>query len=75
MEPVRRLMKLNSHINVDMNSPVCVAVEPGSIIVQTAYEKVSLVFMLTSSDPKRHGCEAMAFAPLGKETMSQGLIQ
>jgi hypothetical protein len=68
-------MKLNSHINVDMNSPVRVAVEPGSIIVQTAYEKVSLVFMLTSSDPKRHGYEAMAFAPLGKETMSQGLIQ
>jgi antitoxin MazE len=54
---------------VDANSPVTITVEPGRIIIETAPKKISLATMLASFDPKRHGGEAMAFAPLGKEAM------
>jgi antitoxin MazE len=55
---------------VDANSPVRITVEPGRIIIEAVPEKMSLAAMLANFDPKRHGGEAMAFAPLGKEAMS-----
>jgi antitoxin MazE len=65
-----RLTKtLANAAGVDANSPVSITVEPGRIIIETAPKKVSLAAMLASFDPKKHGGEAMAFAPLGKEAM------
>jgi antitoxin MazE len=65
-----RLTKtLANAAGVDANSPVRITVEPGRIIIETAPKKLSLADMLASFDPKRHGGEAMAFAPLGKEAM------
>ena len=54
---------------VDANSPVTITVQPGRIIIETAAKKMSLAAMLVNFDPARHGGEAMAFAPLGKEAM------
>jgi antitoxin MazE len=65
-----RLTKTLAHAaGVDANSPVCISVESGRIIIETAPKKPSLAAMLASFDPQRHGGEAMAFAPLGKEAM------
>jgi antitoxin MazE len=65
-----RLTKtLANAAGVDANSPVRITVEPGRIIIETAPKKRSLADMLASFDPKKHGGEAMAFAPLGKEAM------
>jgi antitoxin MazE len=65
-----RLTKtLANAAGVDANSPVRITVEPGRIIIETTPQKLSLADMLTRFDPKRHGGEAMAFVPLGKEAM------
>jgi antitoxin component of MazEF toxin-antitoxin module len=65
-----RLTKtLANAAGVDANSPVNITVEPGRIIIETAPKKLSLTEMLNRFDPQRHGGEAMAFAPLGKEAM------
>jgi antitoxin MazE len=65
-----RLTKtLANAAGVDANSPVSITVEPGRIVIETAPKKMSLVTMLASFDPKRHGGEVMAFAPLGKEAL------
>jgi antitoxin component of MazEF toxin-antitoxin module len=65
-----RLTKtLANAAGVDANSPVHITVEPGRIIIETTPKKLSLTEMLSRFDPKRHGGEAMAFAPLGKEAM------
>jgi antitoxin MazE len=55
---------------VDANSPVRITVEPGRIIIEAAPKKMLLAAMLANFDPKRHGGEAMVFAPLGREVMS-----
>lgn len=47
-------------------TPVRVSVEPGRIVIETELEP-TLQDMLAAFDPKRHGGEAMAFAPVGVE--------
>lgn len=54
---------------VDANSTVRITAQPGRIIIEATPQKVSLADMLARFDPKKHGGEAMAFAPLGKEAM------
>lgn len=60
-------------VGVDANSHVRITVEPGRIIIEAVPEKTSLAALLANFDPQRHGREATAFAPLGKEAMSQQL--
>ena len=47
---------------------VRVHVEPGRIVIETEVEP-TLEQMLAAFDPKRHGGEAMAFAPVGVEVL------
>lgn len=65
-----RLTKtLANAAGVEANSPVRITVEPGRIIIETASKRATLTDMLANFDPQRHGGEAMAFAPVGKEAM------
>ncbi|WP_254504303.1 AbrB/MazE/SpoVT family DNA-binding domain-containing protein [Duganella vulcania] len=48
---------------------VRVIAQPGKIIVETIDRKPTLDEMLASFDKERHGGEAMAFAPVGKEAL------
>jgi antitoxin component of MazEF toxin-antitoxin module len=65
-----RLTKTLANVaGVDANSPVRITVEPGRIMVERVPKKASLANMLARFDPRRHGGEAMAFVPMGKEAV------
>lgn len=46
---------------------VRIIAQPGKIIVETTDRKPTLDEMLKAFDKKRHGGEALAFAPVGRE--------
>ena len=48
-------------------TPVRISVKRGRIIVEAAEREPTLNEMLAAFDAKRHGGEAMAFGPIGKE--------
>ena len=48
---------------------VRIIAQPGKIIVEATDREPTLDEMLAAFDKKRHGGEAMAFAPVGKEAM------
>ena len=48
-------------------TPVRISVKRGRIIVEAAEREPTLNEMLAAFDAKRHGGEAMAFGPVGKE--------
>ena len=48
---------------------VRVIAQKGKIIVETTDRQPTLDEMLAAFDKKRHGGEAMAFAPVGKEVL------
>ena len=48
-------------------TPVRISVKRGRIIVEVAEREPTLNEMLAAFDAKRHGGEAMAFGPVGKE--------
>ncbi|MES2299649.1 MAG: hypothetical protein V4582_21605 [Pseudomonadota bacterium] len=48
-------------------TPVRITAQKGRIIVETIEKPPTLDDMLAAFDPKRHGGEAMPFAPVGKE--------
>lgn len=52
-------------------SPVRVTVKPGRIVIETEVEP-TLDQMLAAFDPKKHGGEAMADHPVGKEAFANG---
>lgn len=52
-------------------SPVRVTVKPGRILIETEVDP-TLDQMLAAFDPKKHGGEAMADQPLGKEAFANG---
>ena len=52
-------------------SAVRVTVEPGRIVIETEVEP-TLDQMLAAFDPKKHGGEAMADHPVGKEAFANG---
>ena len=51
------------------DTPVNITVQKGRIIIEPLQQKPRLADMLAAFDPKRHGGEAMAFSPLGKEVL------
>jgi antitoxin MazE len=57
--------------SVAAGSPVRVTVEPGRIVIETEVEP-TLDEMLAAFDPKKHGGEAMADRPVGKEAFANG---
>ena len=46
---------------------VRIMAQRGRIVIETETPEPTLEKMLAAFDPKRHGGEAMAFAPVGKE--------
>jgi antitoxin MazE len=52
-------------------SPVRVTVKPGRIVIDTEVEP-TLDQMLAAFDPAKHGGEAMAGRPVGKEAFADG---
>ena len=48
---------------------VNITVQKGRIIIEPRQAKPRLADMLAAFDPQRHGGEAMAFGPLGKEVL------
>ena len=50
-------------------TPVRVIAQPGKITVEAIERKPTLDEMLAAFDKDRHGGEAMAFAPVGKEVL------
>ena len=54
---------------VEANSQVTITAEPGRIVIQTVATRPTLQAMLARFDPARHGGEAMAFTPVGKEVL------
>lgn len=56
---------------VTEGSTVRVTVKPGRIVIETEVEP-TLDQMLAAFDPSKHGGEAMADRPLGKEAFANG---
>ena len=54
---------------VEANSQVTITAQPGRIVIETVATHPTLEAMLARFDPVRHGGEAMAFAPIGKEVL------
>ena len=54
---------------VTADTPISITVQKGRIIIEPRQVKASLADMLAAFDPVRHGGEAMAFRPLGKEVL------
>ncbi len=54
---------------VEADSQVTITAEPGRILIESVPTRPTLEAMLARFDPVRHGGEAMAFAPIGKEVL------
>lgn len=68
---VRLTKPMAKTAGVAEGSPVRVTVEPGRIVIETEVEP-TLDEMLAAFDPKKHGGEAMADRPVGKEAFAHG---
>ena len=54
---------------VEADSQVTISAQPGRIVIESVAARPRLDDMLARFDPERHGCEVMAFAPVGKELL------
>jgi antitoxin MazE len=54
---------------IDLNTVLSVSAQPGRIIIEARTGRPSLDEMLAAFDPKRHGGEAMALRPVGREVL------
>ena len=54
---------------VSEGTPVRIIAQRGRIIVETVVQEPTLATMLAAFDPKKHGREVMAFAPVGLEVL------
>ena len=54
---------------VEADSQVTISAQPGRIVFEVVAKRPTLEAMLARFDPARHGGEAMAFAPIGKEVL------
>lgn len=66
-------LRLNSDVaravGVEQGTPVTITAEAGRLVVEPIKRRPSLEEMLASFDPKRHGGEAMALKPVGREIL------
>jgi len=68
---VRLTKPMAKTAGVAAGSPVRVTVKPGRIVIETEVEP-TLDEMLAAFDPKKHGGEAMADRPVGKDAFDNG---
>ena len=54
---------------VEADSQVTITAQPGRIVIETVATRPTLEAMLARFDRVRHGGEAMAFQPVGKEML------
>jgi antitoxin MazE len=54
---------------IDLNTVLLVSAQPGRIVIEVRSGRPSLEQMLAAFDPKRHGGEAMALRPVGREVL------
>ena len=54
---------------IEADSQVSITAQPGRIVIETVATRPTLEAVLAGFDPARHGGEAMAFAPIGKEVL------
>lgn len=54
---------------VHAGTPVRIVAQPGRIVIEAEQKEATLDEMLAAFDPQRHGGEAMAFAPVGREVL------
>ena len=54
---------------IDLNTVLSVSAQPGRIVIEARAGRPSLHAMLAAFDPKRHGGEAMALRPIGREVL------
>ena len=52
---------------IDLDTVLSVSAQPGWIVIEALSGRPSLEAMLAAFDPKRHGGEAMALRPVGRE--------
>lgn len=66
-------LRLNSDVakalGVEQGTPVSLVVDAGRLVVEKVQRRRTLEEMLAAYDPKRHGGEAMAFEPVGREVL------
>lgn len=66
---VRLTKSIAKAAGLQEGSVVRIAAVPGRVIVEATDREPTLEEMLASFDPKRHGREAMGFAPVGREVL------
>ena len=66
---VRLTKPLAEAAGVTADAQVRITAQPGRIIVEVKRKRRSLKQLLAAFDPVRHGGEAMAFTPAGKEVL------
>lgn len=54
---------------VEADSQVTISAQPGRIVIESVAARPRLDDMLARFHPERHGGEAMAFTPIGKELL------
>ena len=54
---------------IELNTVLSVSAQPGRIVIEARSGRPSLEAMLATFDPKRHGGEAMALRPVGREVL------
>lgn len=66
-------LRLNSDVakalGVEQGTPVSLIVDGGRLVVEKIQRRRTLEEMLAAYDPERHGGEAMAFEPVGREVL------
>ena len=66
---VRLTKPLAFAAGVSADTPVRITAEQNRIVIDIAPKRPSLSQMLASFDPAKHGGEAMAFSPVGREVL------
>ena len=66
---VRITKPLAEAAGIDLNTVLSVSAQPGRIVIEARSGRPSLKAMLAAFDPKRHGGEAMALLPVGRELL------
>ena len=54
---------------IGLNTVLSVSAQPGRIVIEAKAARPSLEAMLKAFDPTRHGGEAMALRPVGREVL------
>ena len=54
---------------IALDTELLVSAQPGRIVIETRAKRPGLDAMLATFDLKRHGGEAMAFRPVGREVL------